>query len=351
MPNNIVALSDLHIGSPLSILNVHDIEDKLVAMLKSLGNITEIFLLGDILDLTMSPRQDAWSKASFFFRKVFEQVCLNSQIYYIPGNHDHHVWNLLIEYRDIILPLQTILCSTTHSDYSIKLPPLSLVSDPFSDEGVFTPDDNTFVHALFPRTARDRLFITYPFKSIPFNEKSILFQHGHYFDWKITPLLQRALREGKLKDGLWKAEEFDYAYLEAIFYFAAINRSGREFLGDLYDNFKPIGNIIDFFASRQDIGKLPIKKILDLMRELFEKNSYTLVFGHTHATDSFATAMSTIEMYNTGGWQLECDAFRNVSVKPSIFQAINDSFNLVEFAIDKEDIAKAAEMAKNVNAI
>lgn len=351
---NIVAVSDLHLGAPSSLLALPSVKERLIGSLRECGDITCFLLLGDILDLTMAPGANAWNKASVFFHDVFRDVARDASIYYVPGNHDHHMWTLLLERRGIVSPLEEALGGAGRTGEA------GPVLEPLELTGGFGPDDRTFVHALFPQHARDRLYVAYPFVRLPGGqEKPLIAHHGHYFDRKIMPLAARAA--ARYKDDVGKVEECNFAWVESLFYFSSIGRTSREFLTKVYTYYDMVKETLGSLSRLtgiaekgtrgKRIGKLPVDRIKNVMFNLFEQESYVLVFGHTHAREHFCGDAGTIKMYTIGGWLVEKCSDASPTVSPAIFQARGSQFDLLPFAVESDEIRVAAAKAKNVSPI
>ena len=114
-----VCLSDLHLGEEDSLLtrliargtDDYSIEPKeaspvmlsLVDCLKAIiGRDTEpptLILAGDILELALAETQEAAMVFERFCELILGEEPLAKQIVYIPGNHDHHIWELAREVK------------------------------------------------------------------------------------------------------------------------------------------------------------------------------------------------------------------------------------------------------------
>ncbi|HUU29575.1 MAG TPA: metallophosphoesterase [archaeon] len=348
MPDNIIAISDLHLGAPSSLLSLSSVKKRLIEVLLNFKGTTYFILLGDILDLTIAPNANAWIDARRFFHDVFKQF-IPDRIYYVPGNHDHHVWTMLIEQRDIVSPLKGFLGDQSDTSRPVTtLLPLQLT-------GSFRPEDNTFFHALFPLSARNKLHIVYPTLTLPCGERPLIAHHGHYFDPQIMPLAKWAAAKYKKEE---KVEEFNFAYVDSLFYFLSLGRLSKEFLKTTYTYYE---TILHYFSKSigYKIFKRPVNymsdissgRIIDMLKNLCEHNSYILIFGHTHKRHIYLNKMKTIKIYNTGGWLVEDWNSSKPHATPAIFFAQGGVPNLTIFKIDENEIKIAAEKAKNVSPI
>ena len=112
-----VCVSDLHFGATGSIVTHFERADGaevahpspvLMALLDAVADVTganessdppTLVLLGDVLELALSSSHQA---AMVFDQFVAQALARESRlfapkIYYIPGNHDHHLWELARE--------------------------------------------------------------------------------------------------------------------------------------------------------------------------------------------------------------------------------------------------------------
>jgi hypothetical protein len=111
-----VVLSDLHFGAANSLMTTLRREDSaaetyavdpaapspvMVAVLAALRHLTggqasppTLILAGDLLDLALSPDAVAATAFGGFVDAAFcgEQRTFAPAVYYLPGNHDHHLW-------------------------------------------------------------------------------------------------------------------------------------------------------------------------------------------------------------------------------------------------------------------
>jgi len=110
-----MTMSDFHIGEnngavttePLHKINyikkegcdyfIHNKVDMLIdrveAHIKKHGKIDYLILIGDIFDIAVKEKSDVFNLAHDFFSKYL--VGNFNEVIYIPGNHDHHMWELL----------------------------------------------------------------------------------------------------------------------------------------------------------------------------------------------------------------------------------------------------------------
>lgn len=102
-----VCLSDLHLGEEDSLLTDAEDFSRLSPTVRSLAECLagilqhnepgapkpSLILAGDVLDLALCPEQQTLATFEQFLRAIMPPNGeLFSEIVYIPGNHDHHVW-------------------------------------------------------------------------------------------------------------------------------------------------------------------------------------------------------------------------------------------------------------------
>ena len=107
-----VCISDLHAGALTSLVTTDEtpplhngkptpsIEDTFAAaMSELLGGIKEksspnpdLVLLGDGLDLSLSPPDRSFDALKGFLTPLFETGSFSTSMPFIPGNHDHSLW-------------------------------------------------------------------------------------------------------------------------------------------------------------------------------------------------------------------------------------------------------------------
>ena len=111
-----IAISDVHLGQTgkdytgyFSLLSPNCAYPMAEEKIEQLAEVMDKFFdtdpitligVGDILDLSFSYIRDAFDD----FAKLLERLGVDKFIYVI-GNHDHHIWTMECEYRNVILPI------------------------------------------------------------------------------------------------------------------------------------------------------------------------------------------------------------------------------------------------------
>jgi UDP-2,3-diacylglucosamine pyrophosphatase LpxH len=87
-----VWISDVHLGNEACQY------DKLLSFLKSFEsddsskyNLTNLFLVGDIIDMTQFNHKVFWSKHRTVLKKLIRMADKGVNIIYVRGNHDYHL--------------------------------------------------------------------------------------------------------------------------------------------------------------------------------------------------------------------------------------------------------------------
>jgi len=89
---NYIVVSDLHLGEEVGEATFAG-QTKIEAFaqeLEALGEIEELILLGDILELALAPLSQVTEQMAALFQRIYE---IPKKIVYVPGNHDHHIWS------------------------------------------------------------------------------------------------------------------------------------------------------------------------------------------------------------------------------------------------------------------
>lgn len=337
----VVALSDLHLGEDSSAANpllslavpsflrdhpefkkppFNTIPGRLNTMLRDVarryGGISDLVLLGDIIDLSLATYRDCALQAREFLRQLLEGL-LPGALVWVPGNHDHHIWVQVQEIEYIAQPL--IRGELPQDAPRVTGPGITSGALPGYSPGV------AFLTGLLPQHVRNRFWLAYPNYVTVCGDRHLLFHHGHFFDrtqsWIGTTLLEA--------DTLAELEMFNSPYIDFIWY--GSGQAGRlseqlenfyEELRWLAERFRIALDIITMqnlfkrlFGSQRRGGDrnerlnpglaARITRYLDYIRREREAGAaypahYALVFGHTHRP--LAADLDGIPVYNTGGW-------------------------------------------------
>ncbi len=377
-----VCLSDMHLGEEDSLLTNLDRKtlkpDHLSAspvMIELVNCLKEVIshndnnekptlvLLGDILELALT----STNKAAMGFERFVELILpkngdnLFKDIVYIPGNHDHHLWETTRE--------------TQYVNYlkEAKTKELSLpwhVSNIFDKKRPF-PDSyflKNLINSRFEHLSNFNVSVAYPnFGALNNAEtKLAVFHHGHYIEsiYKIMSTFKTLISsEQKMPDNVYDLEAENFAWID--FFWSALGRSGE--LGeDIESLYEKMGDPDAFKDSLEELAenivdKLELSFVFDwTATKVMEKilvavfkavsksekkggqilskdaevglrtylNTYlhdqlnkeyakaqnietTFIFGHTHKPYEEDVKMKNypgfVNLYNTGGWIVETE--------------------------------------------
>ena len=245
MPNiRYICLSDLHLGEEDSLLtNINSYRDVDTASpsptLKCLGECIRellkrnkpgapvtLILNGDILELALSTMDKAILVFQQFLQALLPEGSVPFQeIIYIPGNHDHHLWETAREsqYLNYI------------SRAGAKLKP------PWHTTKVFMnmQGEDRLVSRLLTAAARRvdhlnnigiEILIAYPNYGVPGSNgdvnRAVVFHHGHFIE-KIYAAMSRGisyvLSEYKEPTDIYRLEKENFAWID--FFWSTMGRS------------------------------------------------------------------------------------------------------------------------------
>ncbi|UCF16803.1 MAG: metallophosphoesterase [Phycisphaerales bacterium] len=378
-----VCLSDMHFGEEDSLLTNLRVGSSRIdtsqpsAVLKQLVRCLKflisqnrgkkkpkLILNGDILELALCSTKEAAMAFERFVELTMKkgQELFGSKIVYIPGNHDHHLWETAREKQ-----------YTNHIGRSKK----KQLDEPWRTTSMFVATGSGTVPSGFLTTLVQRRFpevaieIAYPNLGLLNQDASrcVVFHHGHFLDplyRLMTTLRTLAFPKRREPLAIWDIEAENFAWID--FFWSTLGRSGeagkaiervyekmydpkqfKTFLHDFIDNLDHKYDLpsIDWVTNRilkgmatafvkkqakvlerKDVKDPLSNKIEDGLRWYIDgtlreqirgerdhkmPRDVTFVFGHTHKPFSRTlekkTSRKAINAYNTGGWVVE-------SVKP-----------------------------------
>lgn len=190
-----LVLSDLHLGEESSILHYGQEYEKgkqpYVNQLRELikggaakKKIPFLILAGDTLDLSLAPIQDAVADFRLFAEDVYEFF---DNFVYIPGNHDHHMWQTLQEQVLVVnriserRPAEDFLQEQIGTIEDGKITLKGVAADKVLGA-------KTFLSHLLPRPPKNQkqknFALVYPNVFMKFKQpaRNILITHGHFFE-------------------------------------------------------------------------------------------------------------------------------------------------------------------------
>ena len=303
--NKVIAISDVHLGEKGSLFNdrktLKTFKEKIQEE-ASKGTIDEFIIAGDLFDLSLASHEDVYSKARDFFQEIGHIENLAS-IVFIPGNHDHHIWTLIIEEEQITKKIQ-----------KGKVPEKDL-------KRVDLEYENTFLNGLIDGCKVKSFKVAYPNLLREIGDRLYFFHHGHLLDRIFTPA-NTILKPNSLEE----LESFNSSWTEGVWYHLV--QSGRlgQLIKDGYSEYTGMKKLTDTFLEKFGIDEKIISRMRGLKVNKLEKemNDYlsscidwyretpnrlfapmAFVFGHTHRKspgEHINIKGMDIEIYNTGAW-------------------------------------------------
>ncbi len=389
-----ICLSDLHFGqgdsiltclnAPLSDVNINSESPALIALCKGLRELlrkdreesrgsemkTTLILTGDILEIALT----TMNEAAMGFRRFIEHLMpeheenLFDRILYVPGNHDHHMWELARE--------------TQYVNYVRAQNTPGYLKKPWHDTPMFEKKDRLplpegyFVKNLlqcYEHLENFEVSVAYPNLGLynDAHQRCVIFHHGHFTEplyLLMSELATMFFPKRTQPDEIGELELENFAWID--FFWSTMGRSGE--VGDMVENIyislgvekardKLLENLAKSLAekfSEHLNPALPRKYIVRAIKKAMEKffqktadqivsrerthtssplssecrkglNRYlnvplrtqmkhelglspkdlTFVFGHTHkpyqGKFSFEEYPGLVSVYNMGGWVIE----------------------------------------------
>jgi hypothetical protein len=388
MPNiRYVCLSDLHFGAANSLLSNTDGDGRVVSGTASpileafvdclaavIGANTggakpTLILNGDVLELALTSDEVALSTFEQFVRLAMaERDLFAHEVVYLPGNHDHHIWETAREEAyaayirrhrgEPIAPPWHATPMFAAADPDVRRKRLAIATVP-----------QEMLHR-FPELADATIEVRYPAFAVdtPDHSRAVVFHHGHYAEGiyqLMTTLKATAFPFAPPTETLAQIEGENFAWVD--FFWGTLGRSGDwgSDVGALYEMLQDKGalavigdnigtNISDKMTGRGRHVPRPLRRwvarsllrrvanrIFDLernkpsaagppetgrpdgvekllsgaiRRQLVAEDrtavtDLTFVYGHTHHPNArirhVAGISGPVPVYNTGGWVVD----------------------------------------------
>jgi len=402
-----ICISDLHIGSPTSLLtsppNTFRATPEPVAatfatalghMLKQSGSTPQLMLLGDVLDLQFANRSEAYQKALSFLTTLKDTGQIAGTVMATAGNHDHALWT------DARLSLET----DTFSNHP-HAPEYRKSTPAFSQ----TPAaQSRLLHELVTKAGFDDVDFRYPNIGFAGNNRAVVFHHGHFVEtpYRLMSTLKDAISERD--PDLMTVDRISSENAGWIDFFWSTTGDagfGRDF-SDFYQNMltttgyrrlsakmavqirDALANIVPMAGNLtvQEVLRMSAQVGLDLTLGKFrdteryavvltltedgydgvryylngpvktqitsELNAIhgdvTFVFGHTHKPFSERIATDgfaqPVKTYNTGGWTLNGPGFDNAEGAAMVL--MDDKYNVAALRLFTTPHAGTVPIAK-----
>jgi hypothetical protein len=373
-----VCLSDTHFGADNSLLTYlgrgsrsadpmrqSPVLEQLVLCLRDLISRGKekptLVLNGDILELALTSD----NRAAMAFERFLElaypaggEALFQERIYYLPGNHDHHLWETAREAQ--------------YLEYIAAEKPDKSINPPWHATYLFLEKRRTlcpasFLNTLARRRGLERVsFVTaYPNLGILSGDerRAVIFTHGHFAEsiYTLVTRLMTALFPKRLAPTqVWEFEAENFAWID--FFWSALGRSGQageniELIYDKLQDKDAFGKLLQNLARKlaegsgvpgigtrmkawllhrvldATVGRIAnvetqqkgvlsqdaedvLRKYLEgpvraqvLSERLAVPSEVTVVFGHTHKPFERATSYrgfaENVKLYNSGGWVVD----------------------------------------------
>jgi predicted phosphodiesterase len=303
--HKIIVISDIHLGEEKSLFKDRNIIRDFKEKLSREGKIEEFIILGDLFDLSLVSFRNVYEHAKEFFSEV-SKIKNIENIVFVPGNHDHHIWTLILEEEEITKKINN------GSDIS---EPLKRVDREY---------DNTFLNGLLPGR---KIHVTYPNLLREIGGTLYFLHHGHLLDRIFTPagiILK--------PESLQELEAFNSSWIEGIWYHLGQAERLGQMVNKGYKEFLAAKTFIDGFLEKFDIHgktvaarmrgfkteklKSEIEEYLTSCIDWYKEKPYKLyppisfIFGHTHRKSSgeeIEIKGEKVNIYNTGAWHGDLD--------------------------------------------
>jgi len=381
-PIRFIIVSDLHLGASNSILTMLSADGKetlpevasplltrLGACLRSLAALSgappaQLVLNGDFLELALA----GMNAAGMTFQRFIESALsppggFRSEVFCLPGNHDHHLWNMARETQYIDNYVSGLAPGA-------KINPEYYVTNMFLNDRL-RPVPAYLVDALAAVSRLDekpRFLTVYPNLAVLSRdrERCVVIHHGHYVE-SIYSLISR-LTEILFPDtarprNIWDLESDNGAWID--FFWSTLGRSGESGrdVERIYDKMQSeaafdqvLGNIARAMAPavppkwpgmgpikrpllgrvlEATLGKVARREVLESgsplsadasegLRRYMEEyvrgevlrgndgqvpSDLTFIFGHTHKPfedqKAFRGYPQPVKVLNSGGWVVD----------------------------------------------
>lgn len=210
--------------SPVLIALVENLRS-LVAENQDIKQKPTLILLGDILELALCETNEAGMVFDRFIDLILPKGKeLFANIYYIPGNHDHHLWEIARE-------SQYVKFIERMDDKNI-LPSMWHTTNIFMENSKY-PTRCDFMNGIIQNNEHLQNFnvqVAYPnFGLIDESSgKSILFHHGHFLE-DIYTLMSTVktyiFPNQSIPEDIWDIEKENFAWID--FFWSTMGRSGQ----------------------------------------------------------------------------------------------------------------------------
>jgi hypothetical protein len=186
-----------------------------------------LILAGDILDLALSPDEASAMVFRLFAHLAFddEPPVFDPVVHYVPGNHDHHEWEIARE--------------SQYVSYACAQPPQAVLVPPWHTTKLMPTDERpTASSALLTGLTRVQaggdtgieVRMSYPNLALrtPDGRRSLIVSHGHFTEsiYTLMSRLRDILYPGQsVPTDIERLEEENFAWID--FFWSTLGRSGQ----------------------------------------------------------------------------------------------------------------------------
>jgi Calcineurin-like phosphoesterase len=282
-----VCLSDLHLGAESSILtrldsrtltaDLHTPSPALEGLLDCLEHLTKhneiygkptLILAGDIFELALAKDNDAAMVFEMFAKRAFGQRGIfDDTVYFIPGNHDHHLWegaretqySEYVQSRDLDADLEAPWHTTRMRAVGDEQPVYSRLLATLATRAL-RGDSAVNVRVVYPNLALDT----------DSSDRHVFIHHGHFTE--AMYILMSTMQDMVFPDQdmpwvdapIWDWEAENFAWID--FFWSTLGRSGAvgRDVGVIYaslqsrDALRPLGRNL----ARALSEKAPVPELL-----------------------------------------------------------------------------------------
>lgn len=280
-PRYSVVLSDLHFGDSRCSFHSMKTATAFVDRLQKYKPVTEIILLGDIIDLQLAnwaqavegkfldgPRKRAVG-FRYFINFLLEQTGCKSVIY-VPGNHDYRVF----DYHSIEKSLLTPLREGRKLSGKISF---------------YRSFSGSFLQGLLSER-QATIKVVYPHHSMTVNGSRIVLTHGHFFDptqafnheiGKVFSKTEELHRKEiyKIRHNYFRRVSFYQTVVSGL----SVRRELREWFNSIYQPVTELTNRLHHRSRKTFLTPAMKRSIEQYVRYCCRsKKVIGVVFGHTH---------------------------------------------------------------------
>lgn len=289
----IVVISDTHFGDQTQMLADREQVDRFIGVLGGRGEISELVLLGDLLDLWTKTLVPALADARYFIEAIskLENV---GRVVYVPGNHDHQMFMDAFHLEVDVRVMQ--------GDLTI---PLFMPARFYGD---------TIISGLASHKTHVEFQMVYPFIVREVGGREVVLTHGHHLDfysasfgWVKTFWLGRhIIKKRNRKATLHDIEMANIPFCGAM--------SVAPWVPELVTEGLRYYRVISFFARMFRSRRMQQSPLRDsLIKENYDEIEGFLplighpapacfIFGHTHRPGIGRIPGTGMLVANSGAW-------------------------------------------------